>query len=69
MTPMKAIRLKCLECCCGSAKEVKLCVCESCALFPFRTGKNPYRQKREYTDEQRAQMAERLARARESKNS
>lgn len=68
MTPMKAIRLKCLDCCCGSANEVKLCTCADCPLFPFRMGKNPYRQKREYTDEQKAQMAERLAKAREAKN-
>lgn len=25
MTPMKAIRAKCLDCCCGQAKEVRLC--------------------------------------------
>lgn len=43
MTPLKAIRLKCLDCCCGSAKEVKLCVCPDCSLFPFRFGKNPNR--------------------------
>ena len=25
LTPIKAIRAKCLDCCCGSAKEVELC--------------------------------------------
>lgn len=25
LTPMKAIRAKCLDCCCGSSVEVKLC--------------------------------------------
>lgn len=43
MTPMKAIRAKCLDCCCDSAKEVKLCVSKDCALWPFRLGKNPNR--------------------------
>lgn len=38
---MKAIRAKCLDCCCGSAKEVKLCVCTKCSLYPYRMGKRP----------------------------
>ena len=59
-TPIKAIRAKCLDCCCDQPNEVKLCVSENCALYPFRLGKNPYRAKREYTPEQRAIMAERL---------
>lgn len=41
MTPVKAIRAKCLDCCGGSAHEVKLCPCVSCSLYPFRLGKNP----------------------------
>ena len=41
MTPMKAIRMKCLDCCCGSTNEVKLCTCVDCTLFPFRFGKRP----------------------------
>lgn len=40
--PLKAIRAKCLECCGGSPKEVRLCTDESCVLHPFRTGKNPF---------------------------
>ena len=43
MTPMKAIRAKCLDCCCGSAHEVNLCPCEECTLYPYRFGKNPSR--------------------------
>lgn len=42
-TPLKAIRLKCLDCCCGSAHEVKLCPASSCPLYTFRLGKNPNR--------------------------
>ncbi len=43
ITPLKAIRLKCLDCCCGSAHEVKLCTAEKCPLYLFRLGKNPNR--------------------------
>lgn len=43
MTPMKAIRAKCLDYCCGSSKEVRLCPCVDCALYPFRFGRNPNR--------------------------
>lgn len=50
--PVKAIRAKCLDCCCGNPNEVRLCTVESCALFPFRFGKNPYR--KELTPEQKA---------------
>lgn len=60
MTPVKAIRAKCLDCCCGSAKEVRLCPAQDCPLYPFRIGHNP-NIRREYTDKQRKVMAERLA--------
>lgn len=58
--PVKAIRAKCLDCCCDQAEEVKLCPVEKCPIWPFRFGKNPYRTKREYTEEERQKMAERL---------
>ena len=41
MTPLKAIRLNCLECCVGSAKEVRLCQIPDCPLFQYRLGHNP----------------------------
>ena len=59
-SPGKAIRAKCLDCCCGSSEEVKRCPCEDCALHPFRFGKNPFRAKREYTAEEKAALAKRL---------
>ncbi len=43
MTPMKAIRLKCLDCCCGSSAEVKLCPALNCPLWLYRSGHNPAR--------------------------
>jgi hypothetical protein len=42
MSPMKAIRRKCLDCCCGQIVEVKLCEAVACPLWPFRAGRHPY---------------------------
>ena len=66
-SPIKAIRAKCLDCSCDSSNEVRMCTITDCPLYPFRFGKNPYRTKREYTEEQRAVMVERLRKAREAK--
>ena len=41
MTPVKAIRAKCLDCCCGQVQEVRLCTAQSCPLWPYRMGKRP----------------------------
>ena len=41
MTPIKAIRAKCLDCMCGNAAEVRRCPCEDCSLFPYRMGHRP----------------------------
>lgn len=41
LTPMKAIRAKCLDCSCGSRKEVAGCVIPDCSLYPYRFGKRP----------------------------
>lgn len=37
----RAIRLKCLDCTCGSQREVRLCTAFACPLWPFRMGKRP----------------------------
>lgn len=66
-SPLKAIRAYCLNCCLENAAEVKACPCSDCYLYPFRLGSNPYR-KREMTEEQRKEAADRLRKARESKN-
>jgi hypothetical protein len=42
-TPIKAMRKKCLDCCCGSPQEVKLCPVRDCSLYPYRLGKHPKR--------------------------
>lgn len=41
LTPIKAIRAKCLDCCGGSAKEVRGCSAPHCPLFPYRLGHRP----------------------------
>ena len=41
LTPIRAIRAKCIDCCCGSSQEVELCPCTDCPLYIFRFGKNP----------------------------
>ena len=58
MSYLKAIREKCLDCCCNSSLEVKLCSISECPLHPYRLGKNP--NKRELTEEQRNEMRERF---------
>lgn len=40
-TPMKALRIKCLDCCCGSAQYVSLYTITPCALWPYRMGRRP----------------------------
>lgn len=66
-SPLKAIRANCLQCVGGSSNEVKNCTSKTCYLYPFRFGKNPYSKKREYTDEEKEEMRQRLAKARASK--
>ena len=68
---LRAIRANCLDCCCGSAAEVKLCPCkekiisradgqtlEPCYLYPYRFGRDP--EKRARSDAQRAASAANL---------
>ena len=65
ITPLRAIRFKCLDCCGGSSNEVKLCTCKNCSLHPFREGRDPFRVKVELTPEQKEARRESLAVARE----
>jgi hypothetical protein len=64
--PAKAIRAFCLGCSGDSPSEVKNCPVEKCPLYPFRFGKNPYRQRRELTEEERQVLRDRLKVAREN---
>jgi hypothetical protein len=38
LTPIQAIRKKCLECSNGQYVEIKGCLIETCPLYTFRTG-------------------------------
>lgn len=40
-TPMKAIRLKCLDCVCGQLYEINKCESTKCPLWRYRTGHRP----------------------------
>lgn len=62
--PLKALRARCLDCCCGDASEARKCIAVNCPSWPFRMGVNPFRQKRVLSAEQKQAMAARLARAR-----
>lgn len=67
-TMKKAIKEKCLDCCCGQREEVKLCPAKGCPLWDYRLGDDPYRQKRVLTEEQKEEMVKRLQKAKLSKN-
>lgn len=41
LTPMRAIRKKCLDCCVGQIVEVRECKVKSCPLYAYRMGKRP----------------------------
>jgi hypothetical protein len=64
--PLKAIRARCLDCCCGQASEVRKCTAVNCPSWPFRMGVNPFRERRALSAEQKRAATERLPKARES---
>ena len=39
LSPTKAIRAKCLDCCCWQEAEVRLCTIKTCSLWRYRMGK------------------------------
>jgi len=41
LTPMKAMRAKCMQCCCNQVLEIRLCTITDCALHPYRMGRRP----------------------------
>ncbi|MDD6411756.1 MAG: hypothetical protein PUG03_08220 [Oliverpabstia intestinalis] len=41
LTPVKAIRKKCLDCCNGQQVEVRLCELKTCPLYGYRMGHRP----------------------------
>lgn len=63
----KAIKAKCLDCCCYQKDEVRQCTSNACPLWPFRLGRNPYKKKRELTEEQLEARRERMRNLHKSK--
>jgi len=63
LSPVRAIKAKCMECSNWQYSEVKTCHMTDCSLFPYRMGKNPAIK---MTDEQKKAAAQRLEIARES---
>ena len=71
LSPLKAIRQKCLDCCCWSSREVSLCTTTKCPLYEYRFGKQPESMRHKMSDEQRKVLAEKMReinKKRENKN-
>lgn len=64
VSPLKAIRNKCLNCA-GSRGEVRKCELVDCELHPFRFGKNPFRKKVKMTYDMKKAIGKRLAKGRQ----
>jgi hypothetical protein len=67
MSPLRAIRAHCLDCCGGSAQEVGKCMALRCPSWPLRVGKSPWA--KPPSNQQREAMRERgrrLAKANKS---
>ena len=43
MSPLQALRGRCLDCCAQRPNEVALCAAVDCPSWPFRTGTDPWR--------------------------
>lgn len=41
LTPIKAIRAKCMDCTCHQLKEIRLCPVTACPIWPYRMGHRP----------------------------
>jgi hypothetical protein len=39
--PLRAIRLKCLDCTCNQEAQIRECTIRLCALWPYRMGRYP----------------------------
>ena len=48
LTPMRAIRAKCLDCSGGSFLEVTNCPVSTCPLYPYKSGHKPRKGTEEY---------------------
>ena len=67
IAPMKAIRKRCLYCCCGSPKGVNECASVDCPLWPLRFGVDLFRKGK--TEKQLAASRKTVLGAREALSS
>ena len=56
LTPIKAIRAKCLDCMAQQVQEVRLCIDGKCPLYPYRMGHRP-KNEQEPTEEAEAEKS------------
>lgn len=52
LTPIKAIRAKCMDCTCYQPKEIRECRIITCALWPYRMGRRPSEHDRQVYERQ-----------------
>jgi len=67
MPVLDAIRARCIDCCANQISEVRKCVAVACPSWPYRMGTNPWREKKELSEEHREKLKIVLEKARESR--
>jgi hypothetical protein len=66
LRPLRAMREKCLDCCCGQVAMVRDCWITGCTIWPYRHGKSPNRKGKPgkpMSDAHKRKLAEGKARA------
>ncbi len=68
MPVLDVIRARCMDCSSQQQSEVRKCTAVQCPSWPYRMGTNPWREKKELTEERREQLKNIMANARKAKN-
>ena len=63
---IKTVRAHCIDCSGGQSSEVKSCQCKICNLYPYRMGRDPFRQKRVLSEAQKNQVRINLQKGRDN---
>lgn len=61
---LSAVRAFCIACA-GTWREAELCECAGCPLWPYRLGRDPWRQRPALSDAAKAELTARLRPVRE----
>jgi hypothetical protein len=69
MSPLKALRARCIDCCADQPSEVRLCTAVTCPSWPFRMGANPWREISEGRRKAGRRLAARQARGAQNRKS